>query len=299
MEMENVRCVLTMPMVSFWPMRVTTPLAFALLAATFLTGCGAREQARRPMLIEGAMPAEVERLAGRLEHGSMETVGGWTVWLGAIEGYPVVVLKTGKGAANTAAATAIAVERYHPVAIVNLGTAGGHDPALHVFDIVVGQESVNLGAFKTAYRERGRGSNSLEWSPMDLQASEGSAGQDAKALTMRRFAGDAGLLAAARGAAHLYTKGRIVEGVIGSGEVWNSELDRIEWFHRQFGTSAEEMETASAAQIAARMATPFLGIRILSNNIANGGAYDGNTAGACQDFVYEVVKTYAAGLRSQ
>jgi adenosylhomocysteine nucleosidase len=243
-------------------------------------------------LIEGAMPTEVERLAGRLDHPVMETAGGWTVWRGTIDGHPVVVLKTGKGAANTAAATAVAVERYHPLAIVNLGTAGGHDPGLHVYDIVVGKEAVNLGAFKTGHRERGRGSNSLEWSPMDLQASEGSAGQDANALTMRRFAADAGLLAAALSAAPSYTKGRVIEGVIGSSEVWNSELDRIEWFHRQFGTSVEEMETASAALIAGRTGTPFLGIRIVSNNITNGGVYDAKTADACQDFVYEVVQAY-------
>ena len=273
-------------------MRVTTLLAFALLAGTQLTGCRAQEQTRRPVLIEGAMPSEVERLAGHLEHAATETAGGWTAWRGAIEGHPVVVLKTGKGAANTAAATAIAVERYQPRAIVNLGTAGGHDPQLHVYDIVLGKESVNLGAFKTGYRKRGGGSNSLEWSALDLQASEGSAGQDANALTMRRFPGDAGLLAAARAAAHLYSKGRVVEGVIGSGEVWNSEIDRIEWFHRHYGTSVEEMETASAAQIAGRMGTPFLGIRILSNNITNGGVYDAKTAEDCQDFVYEVVKAY-------
>jgi adenosylhomocysteine nucleosidase len=260
-----------------------------------LAGCGVK----RPVLIEGAMPTEVERLAGRLDHAAMETAGSWTVWRGTIEGYPAIVLKTGKGAANTAAATATAVERYHPVAILNLGTAGGHDPALHVYDIVVGRESVNLGAFKTGYRDRGRGSNSLEWAPMDLQASEGSAGQDAKALTMRRFPADAGLLEAARRAAHLYTQGRVVEGVIGSAEVWNSELDRIEWFHHQYGTSAEEMETAPGAQIAARMSTPFLGIRILSNNITNGGAYDAKTADACQDFVYEVVKAYASRPHSE
>ena len=267
-----------------------TVLPFALMI-----GCGA--QSRRPVLIEGPMPTEVARLAGRLDHSIMETVGGWTCWRGAIDGYPVVVLKTGKGAANTAAATAIAVERYHPLAIVNEGTAGGHDPELHVYDIVVGKESVNLGAFKTGHRELGRGSNSLEWAPMDLEASEGSAGQDANALKMRRFAGDASLLAAARGAAQLYTRGRVVEGVIGSSEVWNSEIDRINFFHQQYGTSVEEMETASAALIAARMNTPFLGTRVVSNNVTNGGAYDGNTAEACQDFVYQLVKALAADKR--
>ena len=270
-------------------------LRILLFIAALLAGC-ARDQ-RRPVLVEGAMPSEVETLAGRLDGAAMETAGGWTCWRGSTDGYPVVVCKTGKGGANTAAATAVAIERYHPIAIINEGTAGGHDPQLHVYDIVLGQYSVNLGAFKTPFRERGRGSNSLDWMPMDLLASEGSAGQDPNALTMRRFPADPELLTAARAAAHTYSKGRVVEGVIGSSEVWNSEQDRIARFHEQYGTSAEEMETASAAQIATQTHVPFLGIRVLSNNITNGSTYDGNTAAACQDFVYEVVRAYVARLR--
>ena len=161
------------------------------------------------------MPVETEGLANRLDGVVTETVAGWTFWRGTLDGYPVVVSKTGKGAANVAAATAIGVERYHPVAVVNQGTAGGHDPELHVYDIVLGSHSVNLGAFKTAYRERGQGSNPLEWKPMDLLASEASAGQDPAALTMRRFDANAELLAAAEGVKPLYKKGRVVTGVIG------------------------------------------------------------------------------------
>ena len=61
---------------------------------------------------------------------------------------------------------------------------------------------------------------------------------------------------------------------------------------REYGTSVEEMETAAAAQVAGRFGVPFLGIRILSNNITNNGAYDGKTGVACQEFVYEVVRAY-------
>jgi adenosylhomocysteine nucleosidase len=109
---------------------------------------------------------------------------------------------------------------------------------------------------------------------------------------MRRFRGDEGLLAAAKSVRGTYRKGRVVEGVIGSSEVWNSELDRIERFHDQFGTAAEEMETASAAQIAGVFQIPLLGIRVLSNNITNGGTYDARTGEACQEYVYGVVKVY-------
>jgi adenosylhomocysteine nucleosidase len=204
----------------------------------------------------------------------------------------VVISKTLKGMSNAAAATAIAAERYHPLAIINQGTAGGHEPGLHVFDIVLGIDAVNLGSFKTGSRARGQGSNVADWIPLDLMRSEGSAGQDPNARTMRRFHGDEGLLAAARSVRGLYQKGRVVEGVIGSSEIWNSEIDRIALFHDQFGTIAEEMETASAAQIAGLFQIPFLGIRVVSNNITNGGSYDGKTGEACQEYVYDVVKRY-------
>ena len=94
-----------------------------------------------------------------------------------------------------------------------------------------------------------------------------------------------------------YQRGRVVDGVIASSEVWNSEIDRIEHFHEAFGTTAEEMETASAAQIAGLFQIPFLGIRVVSNNITNGGTYDGKTGEACQDFVYDVVKRYIGETR--
>ena len=238
------------------------------------------------------MDLEVKKLVAALGNVREEKVSGWTFWSGTLDGYPVVISKTLKGMSNAAAATALAAERYHPVAIINQGTAGGHVPDLHVYDIVLGTDAVNLGAFKTGYRARGQGSNFADWTPLDLMRSEGSAGEDPNARSMRRFRGDEGLLAAARNVRGQYRKGRVVEGVIGSSEIWNSEIDRIQRFHDQFGTTAEEMETASAAQIAGQFQIPFLGIRVLSNNITNGGTYDAGAGDACQEYVYDVVKAY-------
>ena len=113
----------------------------------------------RPVIVQGAMQLEIEKLAGRLEHSSVERVGGWTFWRGSLDGHPVIVSKTLKGMSNAAAATVIGVEHYHPGAIVNQGTAGGHDPSLHLYDIVVGASSVNIGAFKSRYRPARTGSS--------------------------------------------------------------------------------------------------------------------------------------------
>jgi adenosylhomocysteine nucleosidase len=266
-------------------------VAATLLACALLTACVTRE-AIGPVVVQGAMDVEIRKLAGAIQNATEEQVSGWTFWRGTVDGYPVVISKTLKGMENAAAATALAAERYHPIAIVNQGTAGGHVPELHVYDIVLGTHAVNLGSFKTGYRARGRGSDVAGWNPLDLMRSEGSAGQDPNAQTLRRFTGDERLLAAARHVRGQYRKGRVVDGVIGSSEVWNSEIDRIDRFHDQFGTMAEEMETASSAQIAGLFQIPFLGIRVVSNNITNGEAYDTRTGEACQDYVYSVVKAY-------
>ena len=272
------------------------------LAATIVVSCALPSTAqsasdRAPILVQGAMTIEVQQLASRLEHATEEHVGGWVFWRGTVDGYPVVVEKTQKGVANAAAATAIAIDRFHPAAVINQGTAGGHDPALHNYDIVVGATAVSIAAWRSQFRGAGKGSNPLEWRPMDLTAADGSASSDPNARRLAKFAADTDLLEATRRASKTYMRGHVVEGVIGSSDMWNDELDLIAKYHADYGTSAEEMETAPAAQVAKEFRVPFIGIRVLSDNITNANAYDPKTADACEEFVYQVVRTYVAAHR--
>jgi adenosylhomocysteine nucleosidase len=249
----------------------------------------------RPVVVQGAMRSETEKFVNRLENVCSEKVGGWTFWRGSIDGYPVIVSRTLRGMSNAAAATAIAIERFNPIAIINQGTAGGYEPTLHLYDIILGTSSVSLGAFKTPYRPAGAGSNTLVWMPMNL-LSEGSSGNDSTPRTVVRFSGDTVLLAVARSVAPLYTRGRVVEGIIGSADMWNDEIDRIELFHNKYGVSVEDMETASSAQIASLFRVAFLGIRVISDNTTNGETFEPKTGEACEDYVYQVVKVYVAKL---
>lgn len=258
-----------------------------------------KEITQRPILIEGPMPIEAETFASRLEDVKEEKSGTFTFYIGTLDNYPVIVAKTGKGMENTAAATAVAIERYNPIAIINQGTSGGHDPNLNVYDIVLGKRTTNIGALKTETKNENEGMDPTQWIPMDLMASEGSAGEDPNAEKARYYEGDKDLLAAANAVKNMYKKGKVVEGTIGSADVWNNEVDRIKWFHTNYGTSVEEMEGAAAAQIAKAYDVPFLGIRVLSNNKTNGGQYDPNTAPACQDYVYEVIKKYISMTQSK
>ncbi|MEH6937889.1 5'-methylthioadenosine/S-adenosylhomocysteine nucleosidase [Bacillus sp. JJ664] len=252
----------------------------------------AKKKTLRPIIIQGPMPIEAENFAKKLKNVKEEKSGSFVFYKGTLNNYPVIVAKTGKGMENTAAATAVAIEKYKPIAIINQGTSGGHDPNLNVFDIVLGQKTVNIGSLKTASKEENEGIDPTVWKPMDLMASEGSAGEDPNAEKPRFYEGDKELLAVANAVKETYTKGKIVEGTIGSADVWNNEVDRIKWFHTKYGTSVEEMEGASAAQIAKAYDVAFLGIRVLSNNKVNGGKYNPNTAAACQEYVFEVVKKF-------
>lgn len=273
-----------------------------LASSLLMTGCNSddnknehnssqvAEKTLQPIVIQGALPIESENMAAKLSDVSIETIGGWKFWKGNYQGYPVIISKTRMGMSNSAAATAIAIQRYQPIAIINQGTSGGHDPALHVYDIVLGKYTTNIGAFKTPQRALSEGSNSLEWTDaFDVLPTDEA---DPEPIAIRKFEADAELLLAAEKAKVKYQQGQVVQGTIGSADTWNSELDRIAFFHQNYGTSVEEMEAASVAQIASQFNTPFLGIRILSNNITNQGAYDPGTGDACQNYVLDVVVEY-------
>ncbi|OTG90301.1 5'-methylthioadenosine/S-adenosylhomocysteine nucleosidase [Acinetobacter sp. ANC 3813] len=248
------------------------------------------EKTLQPIIIQGALPIESENMAAKLNGVTVETIGGWKYWKGTYQGYPVIISKTRMGMTNSSAATAIAIERYKPIAIINQGTSGGHDPALNVYDIVLGKYATNIGAFRTPRLAAGQGSDSLQWKEaFDVLPDDES---DPEPITIRKFEGDSELLIAAAKAKVRYSKGQVVEGTIGSADVWINELDRIAFFHNTYGTSVEEMEAASVAQVAYQFNVPFLGIRILSNNITNNGAYDPGTGEACQEFVLDVAVEY-------
>ena len=277
----------------------------AISAVLLVAGCNSNEQkvtkaesAPRPIVIQGPMPIEAEFFADKLENVKVEKSGTFVFYKGKLNDYPVIVTKTGKGMENAAAATALTIEKYNPIAIINQGTSGGHDPSLNVFDIVLGKRTTNIGSLKTSNMDENQGIDPTTWIPMDLMASEGS-GSDASANKVRYYEGDKDLLAAANAVKDTYTKGKVVEGTIGSADFWNSEVDRIKWIHEIYGTSVEEMEGASVAQIAQAYDVPFLGIRILSNNKTNGGTYDPGTASANQEYVYEVVKEYISMVKSK
>ena len=240
---------------------------------------------KKKVMIEGAMDLETELLIASLEQPRESMFGSWRFVEGMYKDIPLVVAVTSIGAANAAAATVLGIEHFQPDAVISQGTAGGHDPALQAFDIVLGKKSFDASSYRTVKEEK------ADWRHMELM---GAFAYDQHTGTFAPQAvyasGDEALLAAAHKAATGYTRGRVVDGCIASCNTWNRQQERLLYFHESFGSSCEEMEVHSAALICRQYDVSFLGIRIISNTEFSDEEFQPEAAHVCQDFVLNVVQ---------
>ena len=200
--------------------------------------------------IIGAMEEENRILLENMAEKTEETHFHLVFTRGKIENQEVVLVQSGIGKVNSAIATAFIIDRYRPDFVINTGSAGGLNTALHVGDVVV--------ADKVAYHD------------VDATAFGNSVGQvpqmphyytaDKKVVEkITRAAEKVGLHA--------------VQGTIVSSDSFiasESGTNRIkEHFPDAYAT---EMEGASIAQACYVLGTPFAIIRAISDGASDGAA---------------------------
>ena len=242
----------------------------------------------KPIVILGPMESESALLTESLEDRHKESIGAYIFNEGYVDGYPVVVCCCYIGVVNSAAATALAVQKYDPLCVIIQGTSGAHDPGLHQGDIVLGENLVELGSFYTKHRERGEGSDIFSWTQ---PGAEIKTENDIERI--RVLHSDKRIIDAAADTPYGY--GRTVCGTIGAADIWNRELDMIDHLYRVLGTSCEEMEGFGVAQVCAQLGVPCADIRIISNSewYPDEG-FDKKYGRFCQMFVLEVIRKIIA-----
>ena len=259
-----------------------------ILVVTFLTWMPFWAEAADPILVEGAMECETDLLIKELDNPVEERIGGWRYVSGKYQSIPVVVSVTSIGMTNAAAATALGIEHFHPIAVINQGTAGGHDPSLHSFDIVLGAKTFDASAWVSRAERRGADGRHIDLRPTYYYDSNLKEDKAEVELTA-----DPELLEVAVSEARNYQAGRVIVGKISSSNICNRQIDRIHFFHEKYDSSCEEMETHAAAHICRVYNVPFLGIRILSNTEIHGEDFNPAAGTACQQYVLTVIKSYA------
>ncbi|MBR0283615.1 MAG: 5'-methylthioadenosine/S-adenosylhomocysteine nucleosidase [Selenomonadaceae bacterium] len=245
---------------------------------------------RSAFLIQGAMDVECRHIVELMQDVRELEIGKWYFAEGSYEGIPLVVCETQWGMANAAATTALAMERFHPCAVISQGTAGGHDPRLHTYDLVIGRQTVNVSAWKTRYRARGEGVDESTMEKLGVFAYD----KEKRAFTQEVYHDcDALLFEAAMSLRDTYSFGKAVEGIMGTSDSWNCQIDRILFLHEFYGTAVEEMEGDAVAQICQTYDVPFLSIRVISNTVFEGDRdWDRKVGIACQDYVLRTIQNY-------
>jgi adenosylhomocysteine nucleosidase len=261
-----------------------TTLTRLLLFSALLSGaCAPPARPEPPIAVQGAVDGEIGPLIEAVGSPKPRVIDGFSFWTGEIEGHPVVVSRTEVGMVHAAVATALLIKEYAPRAIINQGTAGAVDPELNVGDIVLGRASAPFGTFRTPPRKRDEGVDVASWTVLPRQLRVGE-----ERVRFERFEADRGLLAAAAGTP--YEGGRLVEGVVGSADEWNREVDKLLWAQKTFEIASEDMESASAHQVAQIYGVPFLAVRIISNSEYHAPEFRHELGAACASYAVEVVK---------
>src|SRR5262247_1992129 len=153
-------------------------LVAVCLAALFIADSQAQTEAARitdkdgsgvDIVVQGAIDSELQPLLAALEGKEQIQIAAWTFWRGRIGAKRVVVSRTEVGPINAVAATTLAVVNFKPKLIINQGTAGANDPELKVFDIVVGEATVDYGAFRSSHADAGQGIDMSRWTSATYQ----------------------------------------------------------------------------------------------------------------------------------
>lgn len=236
----------------------------------------------KPIMIIGAMDPEIDFLVEKLENLKKGKLNIYNVYEGNINGQAVVIAQSEVGIINSAVLTTLAIEKYNPSIIINEGTAGGIGKDIHKGDIVIGSECFNIMSAKTPYKEEREGSNSLEWDYITFV----NGGKDEK----KTIKADEKLVQFIESLKEKYKNGNVCTGVIGSGDIWNCEKDKIMYLNKVHKVLCEEMEGIAVYTVAKNYNVPVVGVRVISDNEMLGEEYDRNLGLECQKFVYEIVK---------
>jgi adenosylhomocysteine nucleosidase len=258
-----------------------------MLRRSFVGACAACAVASASdpvqVLVQGAIDVELQPLLSALEGGRATQVSAWTFWEGRIGGKRVVVSRTEVGPINAVAATVLGIERFKPTLIVNQGTAGAHNPSLRLWDIVIGDRTVDYSAYSSEHSDAGAGVHPERWKPDPHRMR-----LDGKQLTpFPTFSGDARAIETA--AAMKNPRGRVLRGTIGSAYQYNRELDMIASIHARYGTDSEDMESAFAHGAAIGLGTRFLAIRMISDSEYNHPTFERVAGQYCAEFVVELI----------
>lgn len=236
------------------------------------------------VLIQGAMQSEISFLLENLKESRYVEIDGFPFYRGVLDGSPVVVSKTFSGKVNASLATVLGIRSFSPTYVLNQGTAGAHKPEYNVGDIIIGERYIDYDSTRTLQtKEKGEG-YSFTNQRIKSHVYNGREWEGLSELKPTSHLLDAAVSVP-------FTTGKKYKGTIATGDGYNKEYDAITDLKQTFSSDCEEMETFAVAHICRHYSTPFLGIRVISNNELRNIPFDSSSCEVCQRFCLDVIRT--------
>ncbi len=250
---------------------------------------------QRPILIEGAMNIEIDNFVYALKNPAVYKILNYVYIAGTYKNYPVIVARTEQGMENAAAVTALAIENFKPVAVINQGTAGGHVTDAKINSIIIGNKYINSAAVITETTPAGAG---VKIFPQEMRGTF-AYDKDEKTFKLNKeYFPDTTLLKIAKEVAASNKNFYTLTGTIASADAWLNGIDHYKYLNESYGSLCEEMETCSAAQICKNSNVPFIGIRAISDNRIITPNHHEETADTSQDFVLLVTEKLIRNIKA-
>ncbi len=235
------------------------------------------------ILIQGAMEVEIKFIKDILRDIKEFNIDGYKFYKGKIKNFKVIVSETKIGTINAAIATLIGIKKFNPRYIINQGIAGGQAKDIHKGDIVIGEKCVNTNTYDTKYKKEGEGSNPFDWEITTFKSDDSKDNEENQFLN-----GDKYLIQKAKEI--IDTDLAVHIGTLGSGDVWNKEVDRIIWLNKKLGVISADMESIGAYTVANKYNVPIIGIRAISDNALVKEEYERNISGILQKYLIKLIE---------
>ncbi|WP_457943613.1 5'-methylthioadenosine/adenosylhomocysteine nucleosidase [Caproiciproducens sp. LBM24188] len=203
--------------------------------------------------IIGAMAVEVENILKKMTGTKQEKISGITYYMGKIENRDCVVAQCGIGKVAAAVCAQTMILKYSPVAVINVGVAGGIGEGIHIGDLVVSSGLVQHDIDTTALGD-----------PMALISG----------LNLVTIPASERLVRLVEQVGAESYDGGVHIGVIASGDQFISGKEKLNQLARDYEAKACEMEGGSIAQVCYMNQVEFVVIRAISDNANEDASVD-------------------------
>lgn len=226
----------------------------------------------KTIVIQGSMEEEICVLKEFFTPTEEIVIGGYTFYLARYKNMKIIISNTQCGIINATTATTIAILKFCPDIIINQGCAGAHKIDLNIGDIIIGKSAVYINDFKQPAKLENEGSNSLTWIPNRKRSYNILATNQLLQI-----------------ASETKFDKNLIMGVLGSGDLFSKEHDRIKFLQQTFNTYCEDMESVAVYKVCESFNVQKIGFRVISNNELTGIPFDKSISNVSQNFTIKFI----------